>query len=205
MSNEYALKEGSLVVLPSPDEERRQLSSIEEAFDVETLEWGTADELPAGEKFDVLLYKLFLHLFRVSRSEHRTLLESYGFRAGAMLSHALGGNNPGETLRVAADEMEKRGIASARSIAIRRTRTRVLVMERCLGSIDHPTYACFFLEGFVRGLVQAKHGTGQRVERLSIDLPGCCLVVGRPRHSEMEALKEAVLHQPLRVEGGGRE
>src|SRR5712692_158702 len=44
VSNEYALKEGSLVLLPSADEEEEELTSLEEVFDVETLLWETASE-----------------------------------------------------------------------------------------------------------------------------------------------------------------
>ena len=201
VSNEYALKEGSLVLLPSPDEEQERLASIEEVFLLDTLTWGTADELPTGERFRMLLYKVFLHLFKVGRSEHRTLLESYGYRAGAMLAHVVGGKNAAETLRVFADEMEKRDIASAQNVEIRHTRTRALILEGCLGSSEHPSYACFFLEGLVRGLVHGKHGASLNVERLDVELPACCLVVGRPKHAKLDSLKEAISHQPLRIGG----
>ena len=205
VSNEYSLKEGSLVILPSADEEEGELTSLEEVFDVETLLWGTASELPEGGRFEVLLYKLFLHLFKISKSEHRTLLEGYGYRAGSMLSQAVRGRNARETLRELADEMGKREIASGQVIEIRGTRTGVLVLEKCLGSTDHPGYACHFLEGFIRGIVQPKHGAGQTVERLDVDLPACCLAVGRPRHVSMDWLKEAVLHHPLKLVGGSSE
>ena len=46
VSNEYSLKEGSLVILPSADEEEEELTSLEEVFGVETLLWETASELP---------------------------------------------------------------------------------------------------------------------------------------------------------------
>ena len=205
VSNEYSLKEGSLVILPSADEEEEDLTSLEEVFGVETLLWGTASELPDGGRFEVLLYKLFLRLFKISKSEHRTLLEGYGYRAGSTLSHAVGGRNVRETLRELADEMGKREIASAQVIEMRGTRTAVLVLEKCLGSTDHPGYACHFLEGFIRGIVQPKHGAGQRVERLDVDLPACCLAVGRPKHASLEWLKEAVMHHPLRLVGGSSE
>ena len=101
--------------------------------------------------------------------------------------------------------MGKREIASAQVIEIRGTRTGVFVLEKCLGSSDHPGYACHFLEGFIRGIVQPKHGAGQRVERLDVDLPACCLAVGRPRHASLDWLKEAVMHHPLKLVGGSSE
>jgi len=205
VSNEYALKEGSLVLLPSADEEEEELTSLEEVFDVETLLWGTASELPEGERFHVLLYKLFLHLFKISRSEHRTLLEGYGYRAGSMLSQAVAGRNARETLVALADKMENRGIASSHVIEMRGARTGLLVLERCLESSDHPSYACFFLEGFVRGIVQPKHGASQTVERLDVDLPACFLAVGRSKHASLVSLKEAVMHHPLKLGGGSSE
>src|SRR3989442_3107840 len=205
VSYEYSLKEGSLVILPSADEEEEELTSLEEVFGVETLLWETASELPEGGSFEVLLYKLFLRLFKISKSEHRTLLEGYGYRAGSMLSHAVRGRNVKETLRELGDEMGKREIASAQVIEIRGTRTGVFVLEKCLGSSDHPSYGCYFLEGFIRGIVQPKHGAGQRVERLDVDLPACCLAVGRPTHAGLERLKDAVTHHPLKLVGGSSE
>src|SRR2546427_9568207 len=205
VSNEYSLKEGSLVILPSADEEEGELTSLEEVFDVETLLWETASELPEGSRFEVLLYKLFLRLFKISKSEHRTLLEGYGYRAGSMLSQAVRGRNVRETLRELTDQMGKKEIASAQVIEVRGTRTGVLVLEKCLGSSDHPGYACRFLEGFIRGIVQPKHGAGQTVERLDVDLPACCLAVGRPKHASMEWLKEVIMQHPLKFVGGSSE
>ena len=205
VSNEYSLKEGSLVILPSADEEEKELTSLEEIFGVETLLWETASELPEGSRFEVLLYRLFLHLFNISKSEHRTLLEGYGYRAGSMLSHTVRGRNVRETLRELIDEMGKKEIASAQVIEVRGTRTGVLVMEKCLGSSDHPGYACRFLEGFIRGIVQPKHGAGQTIERLDVDLPACCLAVGRPKHASVEWLKEVITQHPLKLVGGSSE
>ena len=205
VSNEYSLKEGSLVILPSADEEENELTSLEETFGVETLLWETASGLPEGSRFEVLLYKLFLRLFKISKSEHRTLLEGYGYRAGSMLSQSVGGRNVRETLRELTDEMGKKEIASAQVIEVRGTRTGVLVMEKCLGSSDHPGYACRFLEGFIRGIVQPKHGAGQTIERLDVDLPACCLAVGRPKHASVEWLKEVITQHPLKLVGGSSE
>ena len=205
VSNEYSLKEGSLVILPSADEEEKELTSLEETFGVETLLWETASELPGGSSFEVLLYKLFLRLFKISKSEHRTILEGYGYRAGSMLSQFVRGRNVRETLRELTDEMGKKEIASAQVIEVKGTRTEVLVLEKCLGSSDHPGYACRFLEGFVRGIVQPKHGAGQTVERLDVDLPACCLAVGRPKHASVEWLKEVIMQHPLKLVGGSSE
>src|SRR3989442_15460788 len=117
VSYEYSLKEGSLVILPSADEEEEELTSIEEVFGVETLLWGTASELPEGGKFEVLLYKLFLRLFKISKSEHGTLLEGYGYRAGSMLSQAVKGRNARETLRELTDAMGKRELTSGQVVS----------------------------------------------------------------------------------------
>src|SRR5438132_13722328 len=119
-----------------------------------------------------------------------------------MLSQAVRGRNARETLRELTNAMGKREIASGQVVEIRGTRTGVLVLEKCLGSSDHPGYACRFLEGFIRGIVQPKHGAGQTVERLDVDLPACCLAVGRPRHVSLAWLKQAVLHHHLEFVGG---
>src|SRR5712691_6689627 len=202
VSNEYALKQGSLVLLPSIDEERKELRSLEEVFDVETLTWATASDLPSGEKFEVLLYKLFLHLFRISKSEHRALLRGYGHRAGTLVSHSVSGGNPRESIRRLAREMARRGIASARLLELTGTRTVVLISGRCLSSSDHRSYGCYFLEGLVAGVLQTRYGAGQTVERLELDLSACCLVVGRPKHTTLEWVKEAVLSQPVKFDEG---
>src|SRR2546428_9369018 len=57
VSNEYSLKEGPLVILPSAAVEEGELTSLEEAFDDEELLWGPASGLTDGRKFQVPLYK----------------------------------------------------------------------------------------------------------------------------------------------------
>ncbi len=199
VSNEYALKPGSLILLPSMEEEREQLTSLQEVIDVETLLWEGARELPSGVEIENLLYKLFLHLFRITRSEHRTLLEEYGYKTGSLLSGAAGGRNAKETTRRLVTEMDRRGVASIELLEVPRTRTLLLTSRRCIGSTEHMTYSCFFLEGLIRGLIQGRHGTAARVERLELGLPACCLAVGRAKQADLEILKEAAFSSPSRT------
>src|SRR2546428_2916820 len=60
VSNEYFFKEGSLVILPSADEEEEEVKSLEGGLGVEALLLGTADEPPQGGRVEGLLYQLLL-------------------------------------------------------------------------------------------------------------------------------------------------
>lgn len=190
----YTLRRGTVFAVPSSAEESSELRAMEEAFEVSTLGWGSRTELPDGRELTHILYLLFLHLFRVTRVEHPELMRSYGRRAGLSLAHAfLGGKGLQDTLSKLRDIYARLDIATLETVSNGAARPRGLIFGRCLYSQDHPTEACFFLEGFTSGLMQTRFGPTFQVMRVSSELPACVLVAGAQRSLRESGTIEAVM------------
>ncbi|HYC26891.1 MAG TPA: hypothetical protein VEB67_02570, partial [Nitrososphaerales archaeon] len=196
-SRKYSLKEGSLVVFPTSSDEESELRRLREVFDLQLLSIQRGGGPVTGEDLEVLLYKMFLHLFRVTRSEHRVLMVEYGARAGTSLASRVKSPSSGQALGAIAVHFREQGIADADLLEIPGSGVHVLVSSACIGSDYHRGNSCYFLEGFLAGLVGAKMGTQVKVGRLEVPgVSSCCLAVGRVKKLDQRWLAEAVLSSP---------
>lgn len=192
----YGLKSGSVVLFPAREREEVELQRIRETFDLQTLGWvGTADV--KSEEMQILLYRMFLHLFRVTRTQHRALMLDYGNRAGAVISPKVSVPLARRAVITIATFLKQTGIGDVDVVEIPDSPVSVLVSSVCLGSDYHPSNSCYFLEGIIEGLVRAKLGVGTKTGRVDVPgISGCCIAVGRVRNLELDWLSEAVLSSP---------
>ncbi len=189
----YGLREGSQVTLLSREDEEAELTLLRETFDLEMLSWQSSEAIGL-EQVQRLLYRMFLHLFRISKSEHSSLMREYGASAGAVFAGHLPQTRSREALSRLAAEFARAGLSDADVMEIPETSISVLVSNVCLGSASHTSNACHFLEGMVEGAVREMAGPGVRVGRVNVPgVASCLIAVGRVKRFEQGWLAEAVL------------
>ncbi len=190
----FGLREGSYVTLLSRREEEAELGRLRETYDLCALSWGRSADSLDGEKLQGLLYRMFLHLFRISRSEHGRLLREYGAHAGDDLASQLPDLPLHGTIAGLTAELARRGISDSDLLEIPRSAVNVIVSNTCIGSTFHPSNSCYFLEGLIDGAVRTKLGQNVKVERLAVPgLPSCVIAVGRAKRMDPQWLSDAVL------------
>lgn len=204
VSKFYSLGRGAVVLLPTAAEEMEERRHLEEAFEAQTLSWAPGEDSPDGQEMRLLLYRLFLHLFKITRSQHQALLQEYGRRVGKIVAVHFTSRGRRATLQNAMAWMSKNSVASAELVDVPDSQSSVLMLGDCLGSAEHPGRACWFLEGLVEEIVRARLGSSYLVSRLeNPGIPSCCLVVGRGRRQDSRFLREAILSSPMRNRNGG--
>ena len=190
----FGLREGSFVTLLSRGDEEAELGRLRETFDLYALGWRRSASGMDGELFQVLLYRMFLHLFKISRSEHSRLLREYGALAGGTFASQVPGLPLKETLVALTAELARRGISDSDILELPGVPLSVLVSNTCIGSTFHPSNACYFLEGMIDGSIKARLGQSVKVERLVVQgFPSCMFAVGRVKRIDDEWLRDAVL------------
>lgn len=199
VSKTYSLGKGAMVLLPTAEEENNELRHLEEVFQTWTLTWPTREDPTDGRELRLLLYRLFLHLFLVTRSQHRSILRAYGRKVGALAAGRVAGHRGREAMLELVRWAGRTNVAAAEVIDIPASRFAVLVLHDCLDSTEHPGRACWFLEGIVEGIVTARLGSSWVVSRIeNPGIPDCCLAVGRGRQMDGRFMREAILSSPLR-------
>jgi DNA-binding transcriptional ArsR family regulator len=195
----YGLKEGSLVMFPTLRQEETELGRLRETFELQALGWRSGTDGVDLTRMESLLYKLFLHLFRITRSEHMGLMLEYGQRTGEILADTLPPNRLRRTLPAIAEYLSRSKIADADLIQIQGSPITVLHSNTCIGSSIHQGNPCYFLEGIVRGIIAYKLGSGVQVLRVAPpDLSGCYLAIGRVKNLDLSWVAEALLTSPYR-------
>ncbi len=189
----YGLREGSQITLLSREDEEAELTLLRETFDLGMLAWQSSDAIGL-EQAQGLLYRMFLHLFRISKSEHTSLMRQYGTTAGAVIARRLPQTRNRDVLPRLAAEFTRTGFSDADVMEIPDTSISVLVSNVCLGSASHASNACHFLEGMVEGAVREMSGPSVRVGRVTVPgVASCLIAVGRVKRFEQEWLAEAIL------------
>jgi DNA-binding transcriptional ArsR family regulator len=197
VAKRYALRGGSVVLVPGVQDEEAELARLRETFDLEELAWRSKPGEVGADGLQRLLYKMFLHLFRITRTGHRTLMEEYGRRAGGTLAGWVPTSPSRVALLNVVSYLRSSGIADADLVEVPDTPVTVLVSSSCLGSTAHPGNACYFFEGLLKGILGAKIGTGVKVGRVEVSgFPGCCLAVGRVKSLDLDWIADAVLTSP---------
>lgn len=201
----YGLKEGSLVMFPTLGQEEAELGRLRETFELQALGWRSRTDPVDLAAMQSSLYRLFLHLFRITRSEHGRLMLEYGRRAGEILSDTLPPVRLGKTPDSIAGYLSNSKMADASLIQIHGSPITVLQANTCIGSNIHPGNQCYFLEGIVKGIVTSRLGSGVQVSRVTHpDLSGCYLAIGRVKKLELSWVAEALLTSPYRSETSRR-
>jgi DNA-binding transcriptional ArsR family regulator len=199
----YRLREGSQVTVLTQRDEETELNRLKEVFELTTIPWRTSAELIGLEQVQSLLYKLFLHLFKISRTEHRVIMLEYGNRVGELLFRRL----PGQSLRGALSSLTTK-LASARlsdSTLLDTPVSPVLVVvsNSCIGSNFHPTNSCYFLEGIIERAVKGRFGPSMSVERMNFaGLSGCVIAVGRNKRIEPDLIEDSVMTSVRTINSG---
>jgi DNA-binding transcriptional ArsR family regulator len=195
----YGLREGSVVTLLSSKDEEAELARLRETFDVFTLRIRSNREEPTGEQIQGLLYGMFLHLFRISKGDHRLLMKEYGSRFWAAIADTMPKGSLRETLlRFEALRISKIGLTDLSNFG-----ATVVISSSCIGSSFHPSNACFFFEGMIEGASKERHGPNSKVAR--IDIPGissCVIAIGKGRKIDIPAVAEAVVASPSSYRAG---
>ncbi len=190
----FGLKQGSFVTLLSRADEEAELGRLKETFDLHALEWERSAAAMDLDQLQGLLYRMFLHLFRLSRSEHASLLREYGNRAGAAFSSRLPKVGQRDALLHLTAELGKSRISDSDLLELPGTSISVVVSNRCIGSSFHPSNACYFLEGIIEGAVRTRLGHKVRVGRITVPgLASCLIAVGRVKRFDDRWLSDAVL------------
>lgn len=190
----YGLKEGSLVTLLSRKEEEAELGRLKETFELGTLSWGSSARAVSLEQVQGLLYKLFLHLFRIARSEHRALMRDYGSRVGAMFSRQVSSRPFKEALLGLTTQLASSGLSDSDLLELPNSGVSVVVSNTCIGSTFHQSNSCYFLEGIIEGAVRTMLGPNIKVSRVTPPgLPSCAIAVGRVKRLELEQVSRAIL------------
>jgi DNA-binding transcriptional ArsR family regulator len=195
ISKTYSVSQNSTLVLPPAGVDKRELRKMAELFDAEVLSW----ERPVGvAELRHVLYLLLLRLFLVNRTGHRDLLEKYGARAGATIAAEYGASGGRKTAKRIATLFRERGIASMDVVEPPVPSTTLLVSSTCLDSSDHPSHACYFLEGLVRGIFETALGPSSQAMRVeAAGIPSCCIVVGKARKTDRKWVRDAILSSRL--------
>ncbi len=190
----FGLKQGSFVTVLTRSEEEAELGRLRETFDLHALAWERSAAAMDLEQLQGLLYGLFLHLFRISRSEHATLLRDYGNRAGAAFSSRIPSVARRELLACLTSELGKSRISDSDLLEVPGSPISVVVSNRCIGSSFHPSNACYFLEGMIEGSVRTRLGHGVKVGRIAVPgVPSCIIAIGRMKRFDRKWLAEAIL------------
>ena len=190
----FGLREGSYVTLLSRRDEESELGRIRETFDLFALSWGRSAAAVSLEQVQGLLYSMFLHMFRISRSEHMALMREYGNRAGSILASRMPAVPLKETLMGLTAEFARSGISDSDLMELPDSPITVVVSNTCVGSTFHPSNSCFFLEGMIEGTIRTKFGPGVKIERVTVpSLPSCLFAVGRVRRFDPDWLADAIL------------
>jgi predicted hydrocarbon binding protein len=200
----YGLKEGSLMTILSRGQEEAELGRLRETFDLNALAWESSGEAITLEEVQNLLYRMFLHLFKIARSEHRTLMREYGNRLGAILAKRMQKLPSKQALLGLKEYLASSGMSDLDLLDIPNSSVIVVASNTCIGSNTHQTNSCFFLEGMIEGAAKSMLGPSIKVGRVTVQgLPSCLIAVGRVRKLELAAVAEAVLSSP-RYSGLGR-
>jgi DNA-binding transcriptional ArsR family regulator len=200
----YGLKEGSLVTLLSPGQEDAELGKLRETFDLQALAWeSSGGPITLGEVQN-LLYKMFLHLFKIARSEHRVLMREYGKRMGAILSKRMSKRPAKQALQGLTELLTTSGMSDLDLLDIPNSAVSVVVSNTCLGSSTHQTNSCYFLEGIIEEAAKSMSGPSIKVGRVTVQgLPSCLIAIGRVKKLELVGIADAILSSP-RYSGLGR-
>src|SRR5438093_3694844 len=83
VSNEYSLKEGSLVILPSADEEEGRLRSLKGDSDVRRWRGGPRGDYPEEGSSRLFSTRLFWRFSKIRRSDNGLLLEAMEYGRGS--------------------------------------------------------------------------------------------------------------------------
>jgi len=200
----YGLKEGSLVTLLSRGEEEAELGKLRETFDLQVLAWESSVDAITLEQVQSLLYRMFLHMFKIGRSEHRTLMRDYGNRMGAVLAKRMPRVLPKQALLGLREYLSVSGISDMDLLEVPNSGVLVAVSNTCIGSTTHQTNSCHFLEGIIEGAARSMLGPSIKVGRVNVPgLPSCLIAVGRVKKLELGGLADSVLTSP-RYSGPGR-
>ncbi len=202
----YGLKAGSSVTLLSRREEEAELGKLRETFDLEVLPWRASAKSVTLENVQGLLYKMFLHLFKLGRSEHRTLMREYGTRTGDIVAEGVSRMPFRDTLGWLAGFLGSSGISECNVLELPNSSIIVLASNTCIGATSHQTNSCYFLEGMIEGILRKKLGPSVKVGR--VDVPGlasCLLAVGRAKRLELDWVADNIITSPeySAIERGG--
>jgi DNA-binding transcriptional ArsR family regulator len=190
----YGLREGSYVTLLSRSDEEFELGRIRETFDLFALSWRRPTTVASVEQLQGLLYRMFLHMFRISRSEHVALMREYGGRAGAILASRMHEVPLKDALMGLTAEFARSGISDSDLMELPDSPIMVVVSNICIGSTFHPSNSCYFLEGMIEGAIRTKFSPGFKVERVTVPgLPSCLFAVGRVKRFDADWLADAIL------------
>ncbi|HZW84880.1 MAG TPA: winged helix-turn-helix domain-containing protein [Nitrososphaerales archaeon] len=193
----YGLRSGSLVLFGGGSKEEEELRRLRETFDVETLGWNSSKSETNLVEVQTLLYKLFLRMFRTTRSEHRSIMLEYGERVGSLMSRRVQATSSRQALLGIASFLRESGIAEVDLVEIPSSTVSVLVSSVCIGSDLHVGNSCYFLEGIITGMVREKLGASAVVGRIDVPgLSGCCFATGRVKSLDSNWLAEALLSSP---------
>ncbi|MDA4127681.1 MAG: helix-turn-helix domain-containing protein [Thaumarchaeota archaeon] len=193
----YGLKEGSLVTLLSRGEEEAELGRLRETFDLKALAWESSMGAIGVEEVQSLLYRMFLHLFKIARSQHRALMREYGDRVGAILAKRLTRAPPIRALSGLVEYLSTGGISDLDMVRIPNSAVSVMVLNTCIGSTTHQTNSCYFLEGIIEGAAKSLLGPSIKVGRVYVPrLPSCVIAIGRVRTLDLGRLADTVLESP---------
>src|SRR5215471_1798327 len=190
----YGLKSGYVVLVPTRGEEDKELARIREIYDLEILSWRKSKLTVDGAGLRALLYKMFLHLFRITRVRHREIMVEYGIRTGELISTEISRGLVREVLLNFVMWSKDVGVADADLIEVQSPTASIMVSSSCLVSDSHPSNSCYFLEGMLRGVARQRAVGGATVARLDmVGLPSCSLAVGRGRWLDVKGISEAML------------
>jgi DNA-binding transcriptional ArsR family regulator len=196
-SKRYALKEGVLVTFPSRRDEEAELGRLRETFDLYTLSWESIAGPIVLEQVQGLLYKMYLHMFRIARSEHRILMKDYGNRAGAKVAKRMPPLPFKQVLLGLTSYLTANRISDADFLELPNSTISVIVSNACIGSPFHQSNSCYFLEGMIEGVVKTKQGPGINVGRVVVPgISSCLIAVGRVKRLDLEWISEAILSSP---------
>ncbi len=205
----YGLKQGSLVTLMTTKDEEAELARLRETFDLQVLSWESSAGTVDLGKVQSLLYRMFLHMFKIARSEHRALMLEYGRRAGAAIASRAPAVVSKEVPRWTTEYLDDRGLADTDLLELPDSPVSVIISSACIGSTSHQNNSCYFLEGIVEGIVRAKMGPNVKVGRVAVPgVSSCMIAVGRVKKLDPGWVADAVLTSPghsLLSHGGRRE
>ena len=190
----YGLREGSYVTLLSRKDEEAELGRLRETFDLRALSWESSAAAVDLQEVQGLLYRMFLHLFRISRSEHSTLMRDYGRRTGGIMARRLPERPLKESLLGLTAQLASTGLSDSDVLEVPSSGVSLIVSNTCIGSTFHPSNACYFLQGMIEGAVLGKLGPNVKVGRVTVpEVPSCLFAVGRVKRLEGAWLAEAFL------------
>lgn len=192
----YGLRSGTFVLFGGAREEENELRRMRETFDLETLGWKDRSQLGVSQ-VQTLLYKLFLLMFRITRSEHRRLMLDYGERTGSLLAGRVHATSARQASLAVATFLRETGMSDADLVEFPGSAVSALISSVCIGSEYHIGNSCYFLEGMVGGMVRGKIGAGVAVERVEVPgISGCCIATGRVKSIDQAWLGEALVSSP---------